>query len=140
MTSPRRILCVDDEPDIRRILVLSLRHTLHADVVAVASAAEAFAWLDANPAPDVVLLDGMMPGMDGWQTCARLREDPRFDSVPVVFLTARTQPGEQARAREVGAVGCLAKPFAPMSVGRELCAVLERARHGSDAAGPTEKA
>lgn len=68
----------------------------------------------------------MMPEMDGYETCRRLKADPATARIPVVFLTARAQRGEQAGALEVGAVACLVKPFDPLTIGRELLAALGR--------------
>ena len=127
MEKPRRILCVDDEPDIRMVLERALEFTLHAEVATAASAKEAFDYLEGHPLPDVILLDGVMPGMDGYQACAKLSADPRYRSIPVVFLSARVDSDEQERARAVGAAACLAKPFDPMTIGDELCAALEEA-------------
>lgn len=125
MEKPKRILCVDDEPDIRMVLERALELTLEAEVATAASAREAFEYLEDHPPPDVILLDGVMPGMDGYQACARLHADPRFHSIPVVFLSARADLEEQERARAVGATACLAKPFDPMTIGDQLCQALE---------------
>jgi CheY-like chemotaxis protein len=125
MKSLKKILCVDDEPDIRNILVMALQFTLKAEVVALGSAEEAFAYLEQNPLPDVLLLDGMMPGIDGYTACAKLRADARFATLPIVFLTAKTQRAEKERALAAGATACLGKPFDPMTVGQDLKTVLE---------------
>jgi putative two-component system response regulator len=69
---------------------------------------------------DAFVLDGMMPGMDGYEVCRRLKADPVTAHVPVVFLTAKTQRTEQERALEAGAVACLIKPFDPMTVSAAL--------------------
>ena len=78
------------------------------------------------PEGDAILLDGMMPGMDGYEACRRLKADPRTSQVPVVFLTAKTQKDEVARALQLGAVACLTKPFDPPTLAAELREALGR--------------
>ena len=122
-----RILCVDDEPDIRTILelALSLDPALEAEVVEEGEVLLA----RAHAAPwDAFVLDGMMPGLDGYELCRRLKADPATAPVPVVFLTAKTQRDEMARARALGAAACLTKPFDPLTLAGELRAVLAGAR------------
>ncbi len=109
------------------VLERALELTLRAEVATAASAQEAFDYLAEHPLPDVILLDGVMPDIDGYQACARLHADPRYSEIPIVFLSARIDLEEQERAKAVGAVACLAKPFDPMSIGDELCAALEEA-------------
>ncbi len=133
MRELQRILCVDDEPDIRRILSMSLRFKTKAEVIAVESGAEAFRYLDCNPLPDVILLDAMMPGMDGFSVCEKLRTDERYRSIPVIFLTAKVQKEDRERARAMGAAGFLAKPFNPMSLAQELAGLLGAGRAGPKA-------
>src|SRR5438477_323072 len=73
---------------------------------------------------DAIVLDGMMPGLDGYETCRRLKADPTTAHIPVVFLTAKTQRGEVEHALNIGAVACLMKPFDPMTLAAELRAAL----------------
>ena len=75
---------------------------------------------------DAFVLDGMMPGLDGYEVCERLKADPATADVPVVFLTAKTQREEQDRALAAGAVACLTKPFDPLTLAAELRAALGR--------------
>ncbi len=124
MATLNRILCVDDEPDIRKVLKTSLRFTLKCDVHDVGSAQEAFDYLDSSPAPDLIILDGMMPGIDGYEACRRLRADARFATVPIVFLTAKAQKSEQDRAIQAGATACLTKPFDPLGIGKDILAAI----------------
>lgn len=123
-----RILHVDDEADIREVAVMSLELDDALEVRTAASGDEAlataFAWI-----PDLILLDVMMPGMDGPETLARLRSDERTVSVPVVFVTARTQSSDVERFLALGAIGVIAKPFDPMTLAAE-------AKHFLEAAGP----
>lgn len=120
-----RLLCADDEPDIRTILelALSLEPSIEAEVLPSGVALLA----RVNEArPDAILLDAMMPDLDGYETCRRLKADPDTAEIPVVFLTARAQRGEQDVALEVGAVACLTKPFDPLTLAGELLVALGR--------------
>lgn len=124
MTQPTlRLLCADDEPDIREILALALGIDPGLDVECVDSGTALLVRARAA-AFDVFVLDGMMPGLDGYETCRRLKADPATAATPVVFLTAKTQREERERALALGAVACLTKPFDPMTLAAELRAVL----------------
>lgn len=120
-----RLLCADDEPDIRAILELALRIEPSIEAEMFASGAELLARARTGGA-DAILLDAMMPEMDGYETCRRLKADPATAGIPVVFLTARAQRGEQDEALALGAVACLTKPFDPLTIAGELLTVLER--------------
>lgn len=120
-----RLLCADDEPDIRAILevALSLEPSIEAELFASGAALLARARAGAA---DAILLDAMMPEMDGYETCRHLKADPRTAAIPVVFLTARAQRVEQDEAVALGAVACLTKPFDPLTIAAELLSVLGR--------------
>jgi DNA-binding response OmpR family regulator len=120
-----RLLCVDDEDDIRTILelALSLDPAIRAEIVG--SAAELLARA-AVTRYDAFLLDGMMPGIDGYETRRRLKADASTAAIPVVFLTAKTQRDEVARAIAIGAAACLTKPFDPLTLAAELRAARGR--------------
>lgn len=120
-----RVLCVDDEEDIRTILGLALSLDPSFEVEIVESGPELLALAVAG-GYDAFLLDGMMPGMDGYEVCRRLKADPATSGTPVVVLTAKTQREEMARAIALGATACLTKPFDPLSLASELRAVLSR--------------
>jgi two-component system OmpR family response regulator len=107
---PRWILLVDDDPDIRRIAVFSLRRLGNFRVQPAASGPEALA-IVSREVPDLVLLDVSMPGMDGPATLAALRELPAPAPVPVVFFTATSSDAEVARLCALGAVAVIPKPF-----------------------------
>ncbi len=115
----RRVLMVEDEPDIRLVAQLALESIGGYTVRTCASGAEA---LDAvgEFAPDMVLLDVMMPGMDGPTTLGRLRSTAAGGRVPVVFMTAKAQPQEVARFRSLGALDVVAKPFDPLTLAEQL--------------------
>ncbi len=119
-----RILYVDDEADIREIVQLSLELDPDLEVRSCASGEEGLE-LAAAWRPNLILLDVMMPGMDGPTTFARLREQPETAGIPVVFITARTQMQEVQRFRELGARGVLAKPFDPMTLADQVRALLD---------------
>jgi putative two-component system response regulator len=75
--------------------------------------------------PDVILLDVMMPRMDGYETCRRLKADAETRDIPVIFLTAKAQHFEMKRGLDVGALGYLIKPFDPMTLHDQIIAVLD---------------
>lgn len=114
-----RILVVEDEPDIRAVLELCLRSLGGFEVLLCASGAEAIERA-AGFGPDLLLLDVMMPALDGPATLRRLRAQPALAPVPAVFLTAKVQPGEVSALQEQGAVDVVAKPFDPMSICGQL--------------------
>jgi two-component system OmpR family response regulator len=119
-----KILIVDDEEDIRRIARLALGKVGKMDVVEAGSGTEGVRKA-LEEAPDAVLLDVMMPGLDGPSTLAALRSNPATASLPVVFLTAKAMPGEIERLKDLGARGVLTKPFDPMTLAAELRAILK---------------
>jgi two-component system cell cycle response regulator len=106
-----RILVVDDQPDLR----LLIRLTFEGQGYEVDEAPNGEAALEAcaSRLPDIVLLDVMMPGIDGYEVCRRLKADPRTGRVLAVLMTAGHQETERVRAREAGADLYLAKPFSP---------------------------
>ena len=118
-----KVLVVDDEPDIRRIAKLGLSRVGGMEVVEAANGMEALVRAKEDK-PDAVLLDVMMPRLDGPSTLARLREDPATSGIPVVFLTAKAIAAELDRLKSLGAAGVLTKPFDPMTLARELRAIL----------------
>jgi DNA-binding response OmpR family regulator len=119
---------VDDEGAIRTIC----RVNLESDGLAVAEAVDGHAALASvhEQQPELILLDVMMPGVDGWQVAAELGEDPATRDVPIVFLSARAAREDRARAQELGAVGYIVKPFDPVALGAVVRDILERIRRG----------
>jgi len=127
-----RILLVDDEPDIREVVDVSLGLDREFETRACASGADALV-MAAQWSPSLILLDVMMPLMDGPATLANLRKDPRTAEIPVVFLTARTQTAEIEHFISLGAQGVLSKPFNPMTLAASVRGYLpvSPARHAS---------
>ena len=121
--SPRRILIVDDDTDVREVAKVSLEAVAGWEVLTAAGGEEGAA-LAAAERPEAVLLDVMMPDLDGPATLARLRDDDATRDLPVIFLTAKTQGAETERLRTLGAVAVLAKPFDPMTLHRQVSAAL----------------
>ncbi|TPN83144.1 response regulator [Mesorhizobium sp. CU2] len=123
---PARILYVDDEDDIREIAQMSLEldpeFEVRSSPSGIKALADAAAWR-----PDLILLDVMMPDMDGPETLKRLGESPATALIPVVFITARTQTHEVERYLAMGAVGVIAKPFDPMALAGEVRKLLSSA-------------
>ena len=114
-----KVLYVDDEPDIREIAEMSLSLDPDFDVRTAASGSEALE-IAAEWAPDIILLDVMMPGMDGPTTLARLRQSEQTAAVPVVFVTARAQQAEIQTFATLDARGVVAKPFDPVTLAEKV--------------------
>jgi two-component system, OmpR family, response regulator len=121
--SVRKILLVDDEADIRLIAEISLSHLGGWQVVQAASGGEALD-LARRERPDLILLDVMMPGMDGPTTLEKLREQEGGDATPVIFMTAKVQKTEIDRLLALGVRGLIAKPFDPMKLPDEIRGIL----------------
>lgn len=119
MRELERVLLVDDDPDLRAIGELSLSSVGGLDVRCAASGVDALTMANADR-PDVVLLDLMMPGLDGLATLAKLKEDPATRDIPVIFLSAKVGAHELEHYRELGAKGILQKPFDPMTLPDEV--------------------
>ena len=119
MSDLQRVLYVDDDPDIREIAELALRDLAGFTVVVGSSGAEALELVRSFD-PQLVLLDVMMPGMDGPTAMQQIHNDPTVGSVPVVFLTAKVQRDEVERYLRLGAVDVIAKPFDPLALGDQL--------------------
>lgn len=126
----KKILFVEDEPDIRLIVVASLQHFGSYEVLACSSGEEA---LKEAPhfAADLILLDVMMPNMDGPTTLKNLRKISTYSNLPAVFMTAKIQPHEVAEFLSFGAVDVLAKPFDPLELSKTLEKIYAKFLHGS---------
>lgn len=125
--SIQKVLLVEDEPDIRRIGEFSLRRVGKWEVVLACSGSEGVERAAAEQ-PDVILLDVMMPGMDGPTTFTELQAQPNTAHIPVIFMTAKVEKREVERYLMLGAAGVISKPFDPMGLPAEVVRILERAQ------------
>ena len=119
MATLQKILYVEDDPDIRELVQLALELVGGFELCVCASGEDAMKRAPVF-APDLALLDVMMPGMDGPTTLTRIREHPDLRELPAVFMTAQVQPAEVARLRALGVLDVIAKPFDPMQLGTQL--------------------
>lgn len=119
MSALPRILYVEDEPDIQAVARIALEMVGGFQVKVCSSGEEALREAE-NFAPDMILLDVMMPGMDGPSTLQALRENPALADTPVAFMTAKVQPAEVAHYKSLGARGVIAKPFDPMTLAGQV--------------------
>ena len=119
----RHLLLIDDEDDIREVASLSLEMT-EGWTVTTANSGAAGIILAGTCAPDAILLDVMMPDMDGPSTFRALRLHESTKGIPVVFLTAKVQAADHHRFMDLGVQGIIAKPFDPMTLGAQITELL----------------
>ena len=120
---PRKILIIDDEDDIREVAALSLESVAGWDIVTASSGSQGLARAIEHQ-PDAILLDVMMPGMDGPTTSRELRKNPATANIPVLLLTAKVQSSDQRRFADLGVESVLFKPFDPMTLANQISGVL----------------
>src|SRR6266576_4289695 len=122
------VLVIDDEAPIR----LLCRVNLEAEGMEVLEAADGPSGLEKarSETPDVILLDVMMPGLDGWRVAEELLDDQRTESIPIVFLTARAELRDRARGLDLGGVAYVTKPFNPVELAPLVRGLLDRVRSG----------
>ena len=120
---PHRVLIIDDEDDIREVAALSLETVAGWEVVTACSGAQGLARA-AEFHPEAVLLDVMMPGMDGPTTFRALRANPATAQIPVLLLTAKVQSSDQRRFADLGVEAVLFKPFDPLTLAAQIAAAL----------------
>jgi two-component system, OmpR family, alkaline phosphatase synthesis response regulator PhoP len=123
MATSRHILIVDDEARIREVVRACLVKLAQWKATLATSGFEALQTA-AIERPDAILLDVSMPGMDGIETFTRLRAHPETCSIPVIFLTAKVQPSEQAQYQQLGGAGLIIKPFDPVQLPQEISRLL----------------
>jgi two-component system, OmpR family, response regulator len=128
MNELKRVLYVEDEPDIRAVAQVALE-TIGGFTLMCCTSGEDAMHRGVAFAPQMILLDVMMPGMDGPTTLRKLRALPGLEQVPVAFMTAKVQPQEVARYKSLGALDVIAKPFDPMALANQVRHIWE-ARHG----------
>jgi CheY-like chemotaxis protein len=124
MVEINKVLLVDDDPNIRKLAKMSLERVGRWAVEVASSGREALEVISIVQ-PDVVLLDVMMPGLDGRTTLSQLKNTPHTAHVPVILMTAKVQSDELEQYLRIGAVGVIIKPFDPMSLPGEISALLD---------------
>lgn len=122
MSELKRILYVEDEPDIQAVAKIALEAVGGFELKVFSSGEEALANA-VSYAPDLLLLDVMMPGMDGPTTLKALKELPELANTPAIFMTAKVQPAEVAEYKALGALDVIAKPFDPMTLSENIKAI-----------------
>jgi DNA-binding response OmpR family regulator len=123
-----RVLVIDDEAPIR----LLCRVNLEAEKMEVLEAADGPSGLELARVekPDVILLDVMMPGLDGWRVAEELTDDPSTEDIPIIFLTARAEFRDRARGLDIGGVDYVTKPFNPIELATLVEDLLQRIERG----------
>jgi len=123
-----RVLVIDDEAPIR----LLCRVNLEAEGMSVLEAPDGPSGLEQarTESPDVILLDVMMPGLDGWRVAEELLDDPSTEDIPIVFLTARAELRDRARGIDLGGVDYITKPFNPVELAPLVRDLIERVDRG----------
>ena len=121
----RRILIIDDEEDIREVAALSLEATAGWEIVTASSGADGIlAAGNSKPVPDAILMDVMMPEMDGPSTFRLMQQNPELAGIPVLLLTAKVQGVDQRRFAGLGVAGVLFKPFDPLTLAAQISQAL----------------
>ena len=123
----KKVLLAEDDADIQKVAKMSLKFAGVNDVLIVENGEECLA-VAGREKPDVILLDVMMPKMDGYEACRRLKDDPATKDIPVIFLTAKAQHFEVKKGMSLGACGYLTKPFNPMTLHAEIATLLDQAK------------
>ena len=119
----KRVLVIDDEDDIREVAKVSLEMVGGWEALTASSGSEGLEKARAEQ-PDAILLDVMMPDMDGPATFHRLQDDAALRHIPVILLTAKVQANDRRQFAELGVRGVIAKPFDPLSLPREVSEVM----------------
>ncbi len=118
----RRILIIDDEEDIREVAALSLEATAGWEIVTASNGADGIrAATNSRPYPDAILMDVMMPDMDGPTTFRLMQQNPDLAGIPVLLLTAKVQGVDQRRFADLGVAAVLFKPFNPLTLAEQIC-------------------
>lgn len=120
-----KIAVVEDDRSIQMVLEMVFSRIAKCQVVVASNGIEGLATVQKEK-PDVVLLDLMMPGLDGFGVCERLKADAATRLIPIIFLTAQPQPAAVARAMALGAAGYLVKPFDPIKIIDQINEALSR--------------
>lgn len=123
LMNTKRILLIDDEEDIQALARLSLELEAGWEITTASSGEEGLAIAEQQP-PDAILLDVMMPNLDGLGTLERLRKDPTLQQVPVIFVTAKAQASDRRRFYAAGVKGVITKPFDPLTLAGQIAGFL----------------
>jgi len=123
-----RVLIIDDEAPIRLMCRVNLEAE-RVEVLEAANGSSGLALARSDP-PDVILLDVMMPGLDGWQVAEQLLDDVTTRQIPIIFLTARAEFRDRARGLDIGGVDYITKPFNPVDLASFVHALLDRIDRG----------
>jgi CheY-like chemotaxis protein len=119
----KRILVVDNEPYIQEVAKVCLETVASWDVLLASSGAECLR-VAAAEQPDAILLDVMMPDMDGMTTLQKLQENPATQAIPVILLTAKIQASDRRRYAQMGTLAAIAKPFDPLKLAEQVATAL----------------
>ena len=126
MQMRKKILVIEDEHEIRTILAIAIEQDPELEAVVARDGAEGIkAALEIKP--DAILLDVLMPGLDGYAVCRRIKEHPEIKHIPIIFITAKSDCAEMARATEAGGCACLAKPFDPLQLPAKIKSIISGA-------------
>ncbi len=125
MAEKIKIMVVDDEPDIVKIVKIAME-LANYEIIEAYSGEECLDKLSKGPVPDLVLLDIMMPGMSGYETCEKIRENKGYNGMKVVMLTAKGQKGDAEQGLKVGADDYIIKPFDPYELIEQVKEILEK--------------
>ena len=125
MKNLAKILCVEDEADIQTVAKMALE-TVGGFVVEMCGSGEEAIEKTPKFAPDLILLDVMMPGMDGLTTFRALRALPEAEATPIVFMTAKSQAHEVEQLLGLGALGVISKPFDPIDLSKQVATLWEK--------------
>ena len=124
----KRVLIIDDDDDIRDVVLASVEEFAGWRAIAVSSGTEGLQSLKGTADFDVILLDVSMPDMDGFQVCELLQADPETRQIPVIVLTAKVLPGDQQQFVDLNIAGVITKPFDPITVWHQIADILGWAR------------
>jgi CheY-like chemotaxis protein len=124
-----KVLVVEDDRSIQMVLELVLTRMAKCEVVTASEGNQGLAAIKQHK-PDVILLDLMLPGMDGFEICKRSKEDPETKHIPIIFLTAQPQPAAIAKAMSLGAAAYLIKPFDPAKIVSQINEALAKVPQG----------
>ena len=123
----KKVLLAEDEEDIQKVARMSLSFQGGVEVVVANNGEECLLFAEREN-PDVILLDAMMPKLDGYEPCRRLKANPGTQNIPVIFLTARAQEYEMKQGLALGAIGYLTKPFDPTTLFQQIVELVETSR------------